>query len=84
MGTVIAVHEAPVREGYTFQYWQGSSYQPGDKYTVKEDHTLTAQWKKKQTAPDTSDYNNTGLWVGLIAVSLAVLADVWFIRRKNG
>ena len=84
VGTVIAVHEASVREGYTFQYWQGSSYQPGDKYTVKEDHTLTAQWKKKQTAPDTSDYNNTGLWAGLIAVSLAVLADVWFIRRKNG
>ena len=84
VGTVIAVHEAPVREGYTFQYWQGSSYQPGDKYTVKEDHTLTAQWKKKQTAPDTSDYNNTGLWAGLIAVSPAVLAGVWFIRRKNG
>lgn len=84
VGTVIAVHEASVREGYTFQYWQGSSYQPGDKYTVKEDHTLTAQWKKKQTAPDTSDYNNPGLWAGLIAVSLAVLAGVWFIRRKNG
>ena len=53
-GTVISVHEAPEREGYAFDYWKGSKYQPGDKYTVTGDHVLTAQWKKveKKSSPD--------------------------------
>ena len=25
-----------------FSYWRGSEYNPGDKYTVMEDHTFTA------------------------------------------
>ena len=45
-GTVITIHEAPTRSGYTFEYWKGSEYQPGDVYTVYEDHTFTAQWSK--------------------------------------
>ena len=45
-GTVITIHEEPVREGYTFLYWKGSEYQPGDSYTVSEDHTFTAQWSE--------------------------------------
>ena len=44
-GTGILIHEAPTREGYTFEYWKGSEYQPGDAYTVTEDHTFVAQWK---------------------------------------
>lgn len=44
-GTGILIHEAPTREGYTFDYWKGSAYQPGDVYTVTEDHTFVAQWK---------------------------------------
>ena len=52
--TVIKVHDAPVREGYEFQYWQGSKYDPGDSYKVTEDHTLTAQWEK------VSDENGSG------------------------
>ncbi|MBE6129845.1 MAG: hypothetical protein E7185_11300 [Erysipelotrichaceae bacterium] len=84
VGEVISVHEAPVREGYKFVYWKGSSYQPGDKYTVTEDHTLTAQWEKSgSSAPDTSDTNNSGLWIGLIIGSLVVLAGVWYIRSKH-
>ena len=55
-GTEITVHEAPTREGYTFVCWKGSEYQPGDKYTVVDNHTLTAQWKKNENPvnPDTS------------------------------
>lgn len=36
----------PTRDGYAFDYWQGSRYEPGDKYTVKESHAFTAQWKR--------------------------------------
>jgi len=55
-GAKIKIHEAPVREGYTFLYWKGSEYQPGDEYTVTEDHTFTAQWKKNDPGrPDDKD-----------------------------
>ncbi len=54
-GTVIRIHEAPVREGYRFLYWKGSEYQPGDKYTVTSDHTLEAQWEEDQGDPDPDD-----------------------------
>ena len=46
VGTVITIHDAPEREGYTFDYWKGSAYQPGDQYTVTGDHVFVAQWKK--------------------------------------
>lgn len=51
-GTEISIHKAPARDGYKFLYWKGSEYQPGDKYTVTEDHTFTAQWEK---VPDKTD-----------------------------
>ena len=43
-GTEITIIDAPVRDGYIFDYWKGSEYQPGDKYLVTEDHTFVAQW----------------------------------------
>ncbi len=43
---------APEREGYKFLYWKGSEYQPGEKYTVKGDHTFTAEWKKEEVKPE--------------------------------
>ena len=49
-GDVITIMDAPTRKGYTFDYWKGSEYHPGDEYLVEEDHTLTAMWTK-----DTSD-----------------------------
>ena len=62
-GTVISIHEAPVREGHTFTYWKGSEYQPGDKYTVTEDHTFEAQWKENggttSGTPDGGTPSNT-------------------------
>ena len=56
-GDVITVIKAPVREGYRFLYWKGSSYQPGQSYSVAGDHTFVAQWEKiteQETADDTS------------------------------
>ena len=44
VGEVITIHPAPTRAGYEFSYWQGSEYQPGDSYTVSEDHTFKAVW----------------------------------------
>ncbi len=48
-GEQISIHEKPERAGYEFDYWKGSSYQPGDAYTVLEDHTFVAQWRKAPT-----------------------------------
>ena len=45
-GDTITLPSALVREGYTFLYWKGSKYDPGDSYTVDGDHTFTAMWEK--------------------------------------
>ena len=41
------VIDAPERDGYTFECWEGteSEYQPGQKYTAAESLTFTAKWK---------------------------------------
>lgn len=44
VGEVVEIPSAPTREGFAFIEWRGSSYQPGDKYTVEGDHTFTAVW----------------------------------------
>ncbi|NLM14535.1 MAG: hypothetical protein GX218_01570 [Clostridiaceae bacterium] len=50
VGEQITIIEAPDKEGYEFQYWQGSKYQPGEKYQVpKGGHTFTAVWVKTAT-----------------------------------
>ncbi len=54
------VMEAPVREGYTFVEWKGSSYQPGDTYAEMEDglyidDELVAVWKQKAAEEDNED-----------------------------
>ena len=59
-GTKIAIHEAPTREGYRFLYWKGSSYQPGDEYTVVEDHRFVAQWEPVRDDPDPEETNDPG------------------------
>ena len=35
VGEVIKIHEAPTKDGFVFVEWQGSSYDPGDKYDEK-------------------------------------------------
>lgn len=82
--TVISIHKAPTREGFTFLYWEGSEYQPDDKYTVTEDHTFTAQWKeKKSDAPDTGDNSNIILWTSLLGISAVGIASVVIYDRKR-
>ena len=49
---VLKIMEAPTRKGYKFLYWKGSKYNPGDKYTVKDDHTFVAQWEAEPKKPD--------------------------------
>ena len=49
-GEEIRILEAPSKPGYTFLYWKGSKYQPGDVYTVKENHTFVAEWEKSDIA----------------------------------
>ncbi|MGX8773826.1 MAG: InlB B-repeat-containing protein, partial [Bacillota bacterium] len=63
VGAVITIKEAPVREGYEFVEWSGSSHQPGDSYTVEGDHTFTAVWKALNTSSPNggdSDTNDGG------------------------
>lgn len=48
---IITIRKAPTRRGYTFKYWKGSEYQPGDPYTVEDHHTFVAQWEKDERTP---------------------------------
>ena len=43
-GEEITIPDAPTREGYVFDYWEGSKHYPGDKYTIVGDHTFKAVW----------------------------------------
>ncbi|MBQ6454655.1 MAG: InlB B-repeat-containing protein [Eggerthellaceae bacterium] len=77
-GVDITIIEAAERAGYTFLYWRGSEYQPGDTYTVTEDHTFTAEWEKnaeKPALPKTGDDRGTtaGLLGGMSLLSLFAL-----------
>lgn len=49
---IFRLDAAPEREGYKFLYWKGSEYQPGQEYTVTEDHKFTAEWKKEEVKPE--------------------------------
>ncbi|MCR4893228.1 MAG: InlB B-repeat-containing protein [Eubacteriales bacterium] len=79
-GSVIVL-EKPVKEGYTFKYWEGSVYYAGDEYEVSEDHELGAVWEKIRVL-DTGDSDRIFLYVWLLAVSAAFAAAVIFHRRK--
>ena len=75
----------PTFEGYTFLYWQGSEYYPGDEYVVDGDHTLTAVYQKNApTIPDTGDGMLTWAYVlgGVALVALIVLLIAFFRRRR--
>ena len=58
VGDTITIPNAPTREGYTFKYWQGSEYYPGDKYKVEGDHTFTAVWEKSSSPADNDTSGN--------------------------
>ena len=61
VGDEITILEAPAREGYEFQYWEGSAYRPGEMYRVPSGgHTFTAIWKKTSpTDPTGTDPTGT-------------------------
>ncbi|MBR3235120.1 MAG: InlB B-repeat-containing protein [Atopobiaceae bacterium] len=46
--TSFDIIDAPTRDGYTFVCWEGSEYQPGERYLVDGDHAFTAKWKKNE------------------------------------
>jgi len=93
VGDVIEIPKAPTREGYTFKYWKGSEYHPGDKYTVEGDHTFTAEWKKstnaaaaKGSSPKTGDMFGTPFAAlaatAACALCLAAIAMLKIRRRS--
>ena len=92
-GSVISIHKAPVKDGYVFAYWEGSTYQPDDEYTVEGDHTFTAQWEKASdpVVPDTSgssaktgDESPVWLLLALTAFSLlAMFGALYAMRRRK-
>lgn len=88
-GEVISIHEAPERKGYEFDYWKGSEYQPGDSYTVTEDHTFTAQWIKETTTTTTTsggtktgDGNNLAIYILIGGAAAAIFSFLAFKKKK--
>lgn len=59
VGDTVTIPNAPTRTGYTFKYWKGSEYHPGDKYTVTGDHTFTAVWEKVTSSTTTGATSTT-------------------------
>lgn len=85
-GTEISIHKAPVRKGYTFDYWKGSEYHPDDAYTVTEDHTFIAQWKADSPPPDTpgTGENAAGITFSFALMLLAAYGCVYAFRCRKG
>ena len=88
---VITIIDAPTREGYTFLYWKGSEYQPGDSYTVTGDHTFVAQWeteaqpepKPADVLPKTSDPTAYTAMAYAAATGLSAIATGLRLRRRR-
>lgn len=53
VGDTITIPDAPTRKGYSFRYWKGSNYHPGDAYKVTADHTFVATWKPNKAPKQT-------------------------------
>ena len=58
-GSVITL-PAPTRDGFTFDYWEGSRYEAGASYTVEGDHAFTARWKVNETTADEPEETTSG------------------------
>ncbi|MBP3899008.1 MAG: InlB B-repeat-containing protein [Mogibacterium sp.] len=84
-GTVITL-PAPTRDGYTFDYWEGSKYNAGDKYTVTGDHTFKAVWKTAASGKkgvQTGDSNDIAGLLALMIVSVGTLGAIGYKRRRE-
>lgn len=84
----------PARKGYKFDYWKGSRYYAGDKYTISGDHTLSAQWKKTGGGdnggkhhhgdnPTTGDNSSPLIWFILMITAAAAIVILVASRRRN-
>lgn len=84
-GQYLTLPAAPTKEGYTFMYWKGSKYQPGDKYLVEGEHTFTAVWEKNavidKTSPNTGD--NTMLYVYTLELLMATGVMIILNAKRN-
>lgn len=75
----------PTREGYKFSYWKGSRYKAGASYTVKGDHSFTAQWKKdKSGGVKTGDDSDLLTWITFMTLSLLGLIVMVIARLRYG
>ena len=96
-GTIITLPE-PARDGYTFDYWEGSRYNAGDKYKVSADHTFKAVWKaadngggsdsgdkggSSKKGVKTGDGNRLGAWIALLAAALGGTVGMVFARKRK-
>ena len=90
-GTLYKVKAEPRRAGYTFGGWvdgSGNVYQAGQELTINADLKLTARWNAI-TFPGvsggvrTGDTANMALWLSLSAVSVAGLAAVLVVSRRQ-
>ena len=97
-GTVITL-PAPTRDGYTFDYWEGSKYNAGDQYKVNGDHTFKAIWKtadksgsdaddngkggSSKKGVKTGDENTLGAWIVLLAAALAGTTGMVAARKRK-
>lgn len=88
-GTVIELPE-PTREGFLFDYWEGSKYYAGDKYTVTEDHNFKAMWKEEEKKEEKKDDKvvytapKTGIGTAIPAiVSVSALSAVAVALKKR-
>lgn len=92
-GTVITLPE-PTRDGYTFDYWEGSKYNAGDQYTVNGDHTFKAVWKtgaggngskggSSKKGVNTGDENTLGAWIVLLVAALTGTTGMVFARKRR-
>ncbi len=90
VGNEITILDAPAREGYEFKHWEGSAYQPGEKYQVPSGgHRFTAVWiksvstkptDKDQTLPKTGENVEPYLWSSVL---LFVAGGLLIVFRKK-
>ena len=88
-GALIVLPE-PVKEGYIFDYWEGSRHYAGDDYLVTEDHTFRAVWKTADNGGSskkgvrTGDENSLGAWIVLLLAALTGTTGMAFARKRKG
>ena len=83
VGDQITILDAPEKDGFDFDYWEGSVYHPGNNYPVKGEHTFTAKWIPKPTVPKTGDTARPALYLAFAALSALALLTLGWKRRAE-